>query len=278
MQLPLRFGPDLPLDFCVLGSGSSGNAVVFDCGGQRLLVDAGFSCRQLEKRLQAVGLGPIDFEGIVLTHEHSDHVKGARRFAKRHRVPILATAGTLTGSRLRDAAAGTVTLSPGRPHELETFRIEPFAVPHDAREPIGVVIESPSGRRVGLVGDLGAMRRAARLHLRDLDALILESNHDVEMLRSGPYPWYLKKRIAGDRGHLSNHDAAAALGEILDSRLQAVVLYHLSQINNLPMLAEEATVVRLERLGAALHLLVSRQDRPTEWLSAGETAVLSGAG
>ncbi len=269
MQIPLRFGPDLPLAFCVLGSGSAGNAVVFECGGRRLLVDAGFSCRQLEKRLAAVGAAADDFEGIVLTHEHGDHVRGARRFAKRHRVPILATAGTLTAARLRNAAAGSVTLRAGRPHELETFRLEPFSVPHDARDPIGLVVESPGGRRVGIVSDLGALQASTRGRLRDLDALILESNHDVEMLRSGPYPWVLKRRIAGGRGHLSNDDAARGLLEVLDDRLATVVLYHLSEINNLPLLAEEATRAELERRGAALDVVVSRQGSPGPWLTAG---------
>ena len=272
MQVPLRFGPDLPLAFCVLGSGSAGNAVVFECGGRRLLVDAGFSCRQLEKRLAAVGAAPDEFEGIVVTHEHGDHVRGAKRFAKRHRVPVLASSGTLTAARLRTAAAGTVTLKPGRPYELATFRLEPFSVPHDARDPIGVVVESPGGRRVGVVSDLGALAAATRDRLRDLDALILESNHDVEMLRSGPYPWVLKRRIAGGRGHLSNDDAARGLLEVLDDRLRTVVLYHLSETNNLPVLAEEATRGELERRGASVDVVLSQQAAPGPWLTAGPAA------
>ncbi len=278
MQLAFRFGSATSLRFCVLGSGSSGNSIVFDCDGQRLLVDAGFSCRELERRLKGVGLEPNGFAGIVLTHEHGDHVRGAKRFARRHGVPIVATEGTLRGASLYHALPRTISLTPGRPHQLRSFRLEPFAVPHDAREPIGLVVESESGHRVAVIADVG--RRTASLwkNLHSVDALILEANHDVEMLRSGPYPWRLKQRIAGGRGHLSNEEAGRGIRELLDGRLRTVVLYHLSKINNLPILAEEAVVAELERAGANIDLHVSGQDEPTPWVEFGIEEAAATAG
>ncbi len=266
MQLRLPFD-DSELRFCVLGSGSSGNCVVVDTGDGRILVDAGFSCREIEKRLDAVGIEDRAFDAVVLTHEHGDHVRGAARFSKRHSVPIYATRGTLSKVRLQEPAPRPFVLEAGRHVELKGLRLEPFAIPHDAREPIGMVVEF-RGQRLGIVGDLGERTRDWR-RLRDLDALVLETNHDLEMLRSGPYPWHLKKRIAGARGHLSNQDAAQALQQILSDRLRWVVLYHLSTTNNLPMLAEESIAQVVARAGLAAEIRVSRQHEPTAWFPVG---------
>lgn len=252
--------------FCVLGSGSSGNCVLIECGSDRILVDAGFSCREIERRLDAVGVSTRRFAGIVLTHEHGDHTRGAPRFSRRHEVPIYATSGTLDGIKLPAFAPAPVVLASGRGATVGPFLIEPFAVPHDAREPIGLVVEA-KGARLGLAADLGWRTADAWRRLRDLDALVLETNHDIEMLQQGPYPWRLKQRIGGDNGHLSNRDAADGLREILSDRLQWVVLYHLSRTNNLPALARDA-VARVLSLGvAATRVCVSEQARPTPWMT-----------
>lgn len=251
----------------VLGSGSRGNSVIIDSGGHRLLIDAGFSCRQLERRMGALGVPPDGFDGIVLTHEHSDHVRGVERFVRRHPAPVLASEGTLGEIRLPEAAASSaVTLCSGERYETEGFEIEPFVIPHDAREPVGLVVEDAAGRRLGLVADLGSRSRLAWARLTELDVLLLETNHDLEMLRSGPYPWSLKQRVASRHGHLSNADAADGVPELLCDRLRWIVLYHLSQTNNLPALAAATIQEVLEREGSGAEVAVTAQDEPSPWL------------
>lgn len=263
----------------VLGSGSGGNAVVLECGDRRLLIDAGFSCKQIELRLERVGLDGDGFDGIVLTHEHGDHCRGAARFARRHGLTVHATAGTLEALGFAEADFPTAVLRSGAVHEVGEFAVEPFAVPHDAREPVGLVIEDRAGRRVGLAADLGARSQLAWGRLRELDALVLETNHDLEMLRSGPYPWPLKQRVASRHGHLSNREAAEGVPELLSDRLSWIVLYHLSQTNNLPVLAAEAVLEALDREGSAARICVSEQTQPTDWLNlAGAPAAPAAAG
>ncbi len=263
-QLELAFD-GASMRFCVLGSGSSGNSMVIESGEERILVDAGFSCREIERRLEKVGIAANRFSAVVLTHEHGDHSRGAPRFSRRHGVPIHATRGTLSALRLPLHCPAPQTIESGRRYEVGSFSIEPFEVPHDAREPVGLVLES-AGCRLGIAADLGRRSSGAWNSLRGLDALVLETNHDIEMLQSGPYPWPLKKRIAGDKGHLSNRDAADGLRELVSERLQWVVLYHLSRTNNMPLLAHEK-VARVLSLGSGrTEICVSEQSRPTPWL------------
>lgn len=256
-----------PLRVGVLGSGSGGNAVVIESGKHRILLDAGFSARELGKRMKLLGVDPLGIEAVVLTHEHQDHCKGADGFAKKFKVPIFGTEGTLVGSRLRDEVARqAVLIRSGVPREVAGFWIEPFTLPHDAREPVGIVVEDPLGRRVGLVADLGCRTSLAWGRLHDLDVLILETNHDLDMLRNGPYPWSLKQRVAGRHGHLSNREAAEGLPELMNDRLRWVVLYHLSRTNNQPALAAAAIGEVLDRERCSAQLAVSEQDHPTPWL------------
>jgi len=251
----------------ILGSGSGGNAVIVESGEHRLLIDAGFSAREIGRRMKLLGFDPSGIEALVLTHEHQDHCKGADGFAKKLKVPIYATAGTLAGMRMREEVArSAVLIRSGEPREVAGFRIEPFALPHDAREPVGLVVEDLLGRRVGLVADLGCRTSLAWGRLRDLDVLILETNHDLDMLRNGPYPWSLKQRVAGRHGHLSNREAAEGLPELLDDRLRWVVLYHLSRTNNLPALAAAAIGEALDRERCSAQLAVTDQHHPTPWL------------
>jgi len=250
----------------VLGSGSGGNVLVLESGTHRLMVDAGFSCREIEKRLAKVGIDGEGFDGLILTHEHSDHTRGVKRFARRHNVPVYATAGTLEGLGLDESLIETHLLVSGRPAEVGGFRLEPFAIPHDAREPIGLVVQDCDGRRMGLVADLGARSQLAWSRLTDLDALVLESNHDLDMLRSGPYPWPLKQRVASRHGHLSNREAAEGIPELDSSRLQWVVLYHLSRTNNIPALAADSVGEALSREGSPAELCVASQFEPTPWM------------
>lgn len=280
----------------VLGSGSSGNALVVESGGRRLLLDAGFSRRQIELRLQkvqqAVGeLTPSDapsatskdpryqmpdvrFDAMLLTHEHSDHVAGVEVLARRAETDVWATQGTLDGAKLSDKARQrTHVLRSGEPCEVAGFQIEPFSVPHDAREPVGFIVEDSTGRRLGLVADLGARTRLAWSKLRDLDVLILETNHDLQMLRNGPYPWSLKQRVASRHGHLSNADAALGIQEALETtgdRLQMLVCYHLSRTNNDPDLAAAVVGEMLDRESSGARVIVTHQAEPTDWLEIAE--------
>ena len=279
----------------VLGSGSSGNALVVESAGRRLLVDAGFSRRQIELRLKKVqdAAGEVEpsqgcssrdalpkdprydkpdvaFDAMVLTHEHGDHVAGVEVLARRTGVEVWATRGTLDGAKLSDKARErTRVLRSGEPREIAGFQVEPFSIPHDAREPVGFVIEDTTGRRVALVADLGARTRLAWSKLRDLDALILETNHDLQMLRNGPYPWSLKQRVSSRHGHLSNDEAALGVQEALEDtgdRLQMLVCYHLSRTNNDPDLAGAVVGEMLDRESSRARVVVTRQDEPTGWL------------
>lgn len=261
---------DASLRVVVLGSGSRGNAVVVESGPHRLLLDAGFSCRELERRMNAVGIDPTTIEAVVLTHEHRDHTCGVERFSRRHEVPVHATEGTLAETRLcPKAAKRTVTLRSGERYEVAGFEVEPFAIPHDAREPVGLVVEDSAGHRLGLASDLGSRSRLAWGRLMDLDFLLIETNHDLDMLRNGPYPWVLKQRVAGRHGHLSNRDAADGLPELITDRLRWVVGYHLSQTNNLPALAAAVVGEMLDREGCGSQVAITRQDEPTPWLDLG---------
>ncbi|MEM7481320.1 MAG: MBL fold metallo-hydrolase [Acidobacteriota bacterium] len=252
----------------VLGSGSRGNALVIECADELLLVDAGFSCKQIELRLESLGVEAADLSAVLVTHEHSDHTRGVDVLARRYGTPVYATAGTLDGWRhLSDEVRQRVRpIASGRPVEVGGFEVEPFAVPHDACEPVGLVIQAATGERLGLAADLGSRSRLAWGRLTDLDVLVIETNHDLDMLRNGPYPWALKQRVAGRHGHLSNRDAAEGLPELVCDRLRWVVLYHLSQTNNLPALAASEAGEMLAREGAHAQVVMTEQDHPTSWL------------
>ncbi len=254
----------------VLGSGSGGNSLVVESGGHRLLIDAGFSCRQIERRLASLGDDAGRLDALLLTHEHQDHCRGVDVLARRYSLPVYATRGTLDGCSFGgEAMALARAVVSGRPFEVPeapSFRIEAFGIPHDAREPVGYVIEDDAGCRAGLVADLGSRSQLAWGRLHDLDCLVIESNHDLQMLRTGPYPWYLKQRVASRHGHLSNNEAAAGVVELLGDRLSSVVLYHLSRTNNLPALAVQTMGARLERAGSSARVVLSGQDEPTPWL------------
>ncbi|HEV8583098.1 MAG TPA: MBL fold metallo-hydrolase [Thermoanaerobaculia bacterium] len=256
-----------PLRVGILGSGSGGNAVIVESGPHRLLIDAGFSCREIVKRMKRLEFDPSSLGALVLTHEHNDHCRGAERLAKKFKLPVYATAGTLDGAGLRqESRSAAVEIRSGEAREVAGFVVEPFLIPHDAAEPIGLLVEDPHGRRLGLVADLGCRTSLAWGRLRDVDVLILETNHDLDMLRNGPYPWSLKQRVAGRHGHLSNREAAEGLPELIGDRLRWVVLYHLSRTNNLPALAAAAVGETLDRECCPAHVAITEQDHPTPWL------------
>jgi len=259
--------PAAKLRAAVLGSGSQGNCVVVESGEDRILLDAGFSCRQLEKRLRRVGVRPDSLRAIVLTHEHTDHCCGAEVLARRHDLPIYGTRGTLEGCRFRDPRSlRLVPIAAGVRFAAAGFEVEAFAVPHDAREPVGLVVEDSGSRRLALISDLGELLPPFAGCLRGVHVLVQETNHDVDMLRRGPYPWSLKQRVASGHGHLSNQQAADGVARLVGDELQWMVLYHLSRTNNLPALAADKIGEELERMGSSARLMVASQSEPSSWL------------
>ena len=232
-----------------LGSGSSGNALLLESGGHRLLVDCGFGPRSLATRLKAIGIAPESITALVVTHEHLDHAQGAERAQKKWRWPLYASAATLATMPAvearwrRPVEAGVAT-------DLEGFTLEPVAIPHDAAGPLAFAITAKaSGARVGVAHDLGAVPDALRRTFARCDALCLEANHDVEMLLNGPYPGALQARIRGGRGHINNAESGALAAELAWPHLRAVVLLHLSEVNNTPSMAERAVATSLRRVG-----------------------------
>lgn len=226
------------LRVCLLASGSKGNAVYIECGDSRILIDAGLSAREIERRLAALDVAAEDLNAILVTHEHNDHTGAVGPLARRHRLPVHIHPRTLAAARLGRIDA-IHEFDTGEPFALRDFQITPFPVTHDAAETVGFILDTPSGR-VGVATDLGLATRLVSDSLRDCRVLVLESNHDESMLRDGPYPWPLKQRIAGRHGHLSNHASAELLDNLLWEGAEAVFLAHLSETNNDPKLAEKA--------------------------------------
>ncbi|GAB4474734.1 MAG: MBL fold metallo-hydrolase [Burkholderiaceae bacterium] len=256
------------LRFRCLGSGSEGNALVVEARdglfATRVLVDNGFSPRQLAARLARAGLTPDDLDAVFVTHEHSDHADGVAALLERRRLPLFATAGTAAAARLDTIGADLRMLRAGVAVEIGALRIEPFAVPHDADEPVQFVFDD-GARRFGLLTDVGTPTAAVAGALGRLDALMLECNHDSALLRASDYPPFLKARIAGDRGHLSNAQAAELLARVDRSRLRCVVAAHLSRRNNAPALAQAALAAVLAC--ASAEVLVARQAEGLDWIT-----------
>ncbi len=223
----------------VLGSGSRGNAVVVESGACRLLIDVGFGPRILKKRMQAVGIAPESIEACIITHEHSDHSGGAARAQKRWNWPMFATLGTVTNTRL--AKLPVTTFRAGATLSFSELDVATFATPHDAAEPVGVAVTArTTGERVAVCTDIGFASDAVRDVVRDADIMVIESNHDEQMLRDGPYPAWLQARIASNSGHLSNRACADLVREAVTPRLRQIVLAHLSEENNTPRVAFES--------------------------------------
>lgn len=219
---------------CVLASGSTGNAVYIEAGSTAVLVDVGVGIRQLLGAMHAIGVSPDTLDAVLVTHEHHDHVRGIAPVLRRFGPPLYTSEGTwreLHG-RLADVPAPRF-IAAGRPFALGEIVVEPFALSHDALEPLGFVFHA-FGRKLVLATDLGYVSTKIRDLTRGAHTYIVETNHDVEMLRGGPYPWHLKRRILGDKGHLSNDSAAEYLLDVVTDATATVFLAHLSEQNNHP--------------------------------------------
>ena len=222
----------------VLGSGSRGNATLVESGGCRIMIDVGFGPRILKKRLEPLGIDPASIDACVITHEHSDHIRGAARAARKWHWPLFVTEGTYSESRLGALGTPAATFKAGRTLEFPDTIVETFRTPHDATEPIGVVVTNQTtGARAAILTDIGCASKTVRQMCREVDVLVIESNHDEQMLWNGSYPLSLQRRIASRVGHLSNYECADLVQESVSPRLRQVVLAHLSEENNTPMLA-----------------------------------------
>ncbi len=221
------------MDIALLASGSRGNSVLVRSGGSAFLVDAGLSARETTARLGSLGVSPSDLLGIVLTHEHTDHIRGVGPLARRFGLPVWTNRATIEAGK---AALGKlphwVEVTMGVPFEIGDVWLEPFSIPHDAADPFGLTLKSTQGYHVGLATDMGFVTQLVRARLQGLNGLILEFNHDLPMLLDGPYPWSIKQRIRGKLGHLNNKDAAGLLGEVASPDLEWVICAHMSQQNN----------------------------------------------
>lgn len=236
------------MDLCSIASGSSGNCIYMGNDDTHILIDAGISGKRIENGLNEIGLKADEIQAILVTHEHSDHVQGLGVLARRYGIPIYGTAGTIEAIK-RISTLGKIDESLFHSFDadedfcIQSMKIHPIHVSHDAADP--VAYRAYSGEKsIAVMTDLGFFDDYIVQNLQGLDALLLESNHDVRMLEVGRYTYPLKQRILGNRGHLSNENAGRLLGKVLHDRMKAVFLGHLSQENNLPELAYET--VRLE--------------------------------
>lgn len=254
------------LKFCVLASGSTGNAALLATDKTRILVDAGLSMLQLRKRLAAVGESLDQIDAILVTHEHTDHSSG---------LPVLGRNRDLRCVfYLTHYTEPAIDWGEVRPRRVERFQagsafsigdieVQSFSIPHDARDPVGFCFEA-DGVRVGIATDLGYVPESIKYHLRRTNVLLLEANHDLDMLKVGPYPWSVKQRVMSRVGHLSNVHVSDYLMQDLDSCTAHLVLGHISEQNNHPAIVQMIANEALERRGLGTRLTIAQQDRPSE--------------
>lgn len=255
----------------ILGSGSGGNSAVVECGETRLLIDAGLSGKQLALRLAHVGIAPESLVGILLTHEHGDHVRGLATFLKKHPLPVYATAPTAMVVREKITGATWRTFDSGTTFAIGGLRVESFAVHHDAVDPVGFVI-THGATRIGFVSDVGHVTRSMITALRDLHALFIEANYDDELLMADTKrPWATKQRISSRHGHLSNAQVEELIREISHSSLRRVVLGHLSSDCNRPDLVLRRLTACAISLGHPVSFHCAAQDTPSEWFDCAHT-------
>lgn len=258
---------------CSIASGSSGNCIYTGSDHTHLLVDAGISKKRVEFGLESLDLKGEELGGIFVTHEHADHIQGLGVFSRKYEIPIYGSPGTIAGIR---ACKSLGKMPEGLLHEVSAdedfvigdLKVHPFRISHDANEPTGYRIFQ-GDKSVAVATDIGIYDDYTVANLADLDALVLEANHDLQMLEVGPYPYQLKRRVMGDKGHLSNELSGRLLCEILHDHLKKVVLGHLSKENNFPELAYET--VKLEVTlgdnpykGEEIPMIVAKRDAPSE--------------
>lgn len=240
----------MAVQLTILGSGSNGNCAYLETDEARILIDAGFSARQTRQRLASIGKAPEGLTGILVTHEHTDHINGLLGLSSKLKIPIYCNRLTRESIELQfQSRFDCRVFSTGASFEVGDVVVETFSVPHDASDPVGFMLHTTGGK-IGFLTDLGHATKLALQRVRAANVLLLETNHDLKMLQDSDRPWSLKQRIAGRHGHLSNDDAADAAEEIMSTDLRHIYLGHLSRECNLPELAHRAMDERLQKLGA----------------------------
>ena len=251
--------------FCVLASGSSGNAALLATGKTRILVDAGLSMRETGKRLRAIGESLSNIDAIVITHEHSDHVGGLPVMARNKDIRAAIYLTRLTAPRIDwgEVKPRIEAFQAGASFCIGDVEVQSFSVPHDAEDPVGFCFRA-EGVRIGIATDLGYIPESIKFHLRRTDLLMLEANHDLDMLKVGPYPWSVKQRVMSRVGHLSNLVMSDFIAQDLDSCTSNLLLGHLSEHNNHPEIVRLIATQSLEARGHSARLTIAEQARPSE--------------
>ncbi|GIW48598.1 MAG: MBL fold metallo-hydrolase [Caloramator sp.] len=261
------------MDFCSLYSGSSGNSIYVGNERTKILVDAGLSGKKIQEGLLDIGVNPNEINAILITHEHDDHIKAAGILSRRFNIPIYANADTWSAmeSQIGDVKEENIKVfSSYYPFEIGDITVIPFKIPHDASNPCGYSFIERN-KKISIATDIGHASKEVKENIKDSDLILLESNHDVEMLKVGPYPYYLKRRVLSDVGHLSNEDCGRTIVDILNSRIKRIILGHLSKTNNYPELAYRTVLSILEsngiRDGVDIDLDIAHRDRVGKYYS-----------
>lgn len=263
------------MKLCSIASGSSGNCIYIGNNNTNLLIDAGISGKRIEKGLESIDVDPSTLDGILITHEHSDHVSGIGVMARRYGIPLYATAETINAI-LRIKSIGKIPeqlfqyVEPDTSFEINDMLVNPFSISHDACNPVCYTFKS-DGHKIGIATDLGKYDDYIISNLLGSDVLLLEANHDINMLEVGSYPYHLKRRILGDRGHLSNDNSGRLLCQLFNEKLKCIFLGHLSKENNYPELAYETVKLELEQYSQNVmkqtKLIVAKRDEPSDFIT-----------
>ncbi len=256
----------------MLASGSAGNAAFLSTSKTRVLIDAGLSVRELTRRLAEIGEKPEDLDAVLITHEHSDHIAGLPRLVRsraKKKKPVAVFVSRLTAPMIDWEATEDNPQPPvehfqaGSDWTVGDIKVQSFGIPHDAEDPVGFCLEA-EGVKVGIATDLGYVPDSIKYHLRGVHFLLFESNHAIEMLKVGPYPWSVKQRVMSRKGHLSNDTTCDYIENDLDSGVQALILGHLSEQNNHPVIVRQGAEHSLLRRGIAPRLVIAEQKMQTE--------------
>lgn len=253
--------PDYNVAVCVLSSGSKGNAIYVSGGSTSILIDAGLSGIEIERRLASREIPPESLDAIIVSHEHSDHIQGVGVLSRRFDLPVYISRKTEIAANQMGSVKDITYFECGSPFQIKDLTLHPFSVSHDAEDPAGFTV-GQNGSKIGIATDLGHLTAMVKEHLKDCSLLVLEANHDIDMLIDGPYPWPIKQRIRSRTGHLSNESAKKLLAEILHDRLEQVILSHLSEVNNTPQKA--LSVIGQAFTKSKTKLSVAKQDVSTD--------------